>query len=206
MLCEKCGKNNSDSVTVCKHCGALMPPKASCGGFSDILSYEVKPNAAGNNSSAGSGYHSYDADETTKKLNALEQEMNVKFRSFKRKIKSASWFAGLGVAVAVLAVTSSFLYNPYEKEIESLKEEISVLQKAEEQDRIAAAQMPKGDLEKELNAYYSVSSERVKESAEKWKKVKDAPVVPEEEAMPSDLPAEAGAAGAETVQDGPNIQ
>ena len=39
MLCEKCGKSNSDTITVCKHCKALMPLRDACGGFGDVLSY-----------------------------------------------------------------------------------------------------------------------------------------------------------------------
>lgn len=185
MLCEKCGKNNSDSVTVCKHCGEMMPQKASCGGFSDILSYNVKENIPG-----GSAGREYVPDETVQKLQRMEQEMNAKFRSFRKKIKSASLLAGVGLTIGILAVTFSFLYNPYAKEIDLLKEQISVLQEKDAQDRIADAKMPKGDLEKDLNVFYSVSSEYVKTSAEAWKKVKDAPPVPETEATSSDATAD----------------
>ena len=41
MLCEKCGKNNDVGIKNCSHCGADMPERSVCGGFGDILSFDV---------------------------------------------------------------------------------------------------------------------------------------------------------------------
>ncbi len=44
MICEKCGSNNPKNSTVCTKCGAKMPETECCGGFADILSYDVSLN------------------------------------------------------------------------------------------------------------------------------------------------------------------
>lgn len=192
MLCEKCGNNNSDSVTVCKHCGALMPQKASCGGFSDILSYEAKRNAEQNAASFAETNQSYAADDVTRRIQVLEQELNVKMRVYKKKIKSASLMAGIALAVGAIAFVMSFVYNPHTAEIKTLKKEIALLKQQPVEMKIDEAEMPEGNLMQDMNDFYSVSSEQVKKSEEAWKKATETPVpnVPEQPAVTNDVTSE----------------
>lgn len=188
MLCEKCGKNNSDSVTVCKHCGALMPQKISCGGFSDILSYEAKPNTE----NIGGVNPTYATDEVARKIQMMEQEMNVKMRVYKKKIKSATLMAGFGMIIGLAALVASFAYNPHTAEIKTLKKEIALLKQQTEEAKISEAEMPEGNLMQDLNDFYSVSSEQVKQSEEAWKKATEAPAptVPEQTVQTNDSTSE----------------
>ena len=99
MLCEKCGKNNSDSVTVCKHCGALMPQRASNGGFSDILNYEAQAKAMSASaaptptSASGSGVDAA-------RLVYLERQIGV-LQAARKKAEKAFLVAVVSLVVAL---------------------------------------------------------------------------------------------------------
>ncbi len=186
MLCETCGKNNSDSVTVCKHCGALLPPKASCGGFSDILSYEVKQTAEEKGNASYNENGGSFSDEAIRRLLNTEQDLQAKIRKSRKKAKSAALIAGFALVIGIAGVAMNFLYNPHAEKIAQMEKQIAELQTvlSETQLNNATSQdMPKGNLEEALNSFYSNSSEKVKQSAEKWKKAQEV-VVPAVVAQP----------------------
>ncbi len=122
MLCEKCGKNNSDSVTVCKHCGSLLPQRASCGGFSDILNYEAQAKAMSAQPTAPS--HGTAGGVDAARLQYLERQMSS-LQLFRKKAEKAFLFAIISLVVAltacIFAITSSC--SSTEEKIETVVEQ-----------------------------------------------------------------------------------
>lgn len=131
MICDKCGKNNIQSLGKCSYCGAEMPKTSGGGGFADILSYNMGECVS---SQVKTG-----EDEMGKRLKEInEEEIQKLIKMTDSLIKSTKRKSLLGSVAVVLSglvlVSSTVLgvvtvnkVKEYEKELAEYKTQLDAL-------------------------------------------------------------------------------
>lgn len=93
MLCEKCGKNNSESSNICSYCGSEMPTTEMCKGFADILTY-----SAPETTNISAGY------TPTHTINSLEGISEADMKKIIKKTDSIISFSQKNLIVSLISV------------------------------------------------------------------------------------------------------
>lgn len=120
MLCEKCGKNNPAGTEKCLICGAGMPSREGCGGFSDVLSYE-KSNLQEMNMMGSKENVMIDNSET--------QKLTKKVNKLVKNNKKMMFIMLVAVLIGVVSLSLSLYYGiSAGNKISVLQKDISALQ------------------------------------------------------------------------------
>ena len=99
MICDVCGKNNCTDADRCSFCGADMPKKCSCSGFSDILSYD-----------RNNGLINKKENETSKeKMLILLKKMGEMKKMAQKQILFGAVSVVLGVCVLVSSIVTGYV-------------------------------------------------------------------------------------------------
>ena len=132
MICDKCGKDNLPGAKKCVSCKGEMPPTASCGGFSDILSFASPlenggANARGMISGIGGGIDKMEFEKLQKKYANLAE-------TSRKTALMALGAAVVGVIAIILSVSFWLGTKGNIKELEDKIESIKVTDVKEEAD------------------------------------------------------------------------
>lgn len=132
MICDKCGKDNLPGAQKCVSCKGEMPPTASCGGFSDILSFAAPLENQGTNtrgmmSGIGGGIDKMEFEKLQKKYANLAE-------TSRKTVLIALGAAVVGVIALILSVSFWLGTKGNIKELEDKIESIEVTDVKEEAD------------------------------------------------------------------------